>query len=99
MANLDVYKNPDGPGYLLDIQADLLNHLNVRVVVPLLPQEMSPQPARRLNPIYSICSQDCVMLTQFISSVPANILETRVASLSDYHSEILDAIDMLLSGF
>ncbi|ABC24346.1 CcdB family protein [Rhodospirillum rubrum] len=37
MARFDVYANPDGMGGLLNIQADLLRHLNTRVVVPLLP--------------------------------------------------------------
>jgi toxin CcdB len=34
MARFDVYRNPAGAGCLLDIQADLLSHLNTRVVVP-----------------------------------------------------------------
>lgn len=34
MARFDVYKNAGGSGYLLDVQADLLNHLNTRIVVP-----------------------------------------------------------------
>ena len=34
MARFDIYPNPVGAGYLLDIQADLLSGLNTRVVVP-----------------------------------------------------------------
>ncbi|CAM5429606.1 hypothetical protein TMEC54S_03045 [Thauera mechernichensis] len=37
MARFDVYRNSAGEGFLLDVQADLLSHLNTRVVVPLLP--------------------------------------------------------------
>lgn len=43
------YKNPDSAGYLLDIQADLLNYLNARIVVPLLPLDLAPKPAAMLN--------------------------------------------------
>ncbi|MBS1183360.1 MAG: plasmid maintenance protein CcdB, partial [Proteobacteria bacterium] len=37
MARFDVFPNPGGSGYLLDVQADLLDGLNTRIVVPLLP--------------------------------------------------------------
>ena len=50
MARFDVYPNPDGQGSLLDIQADLLCHLNTRVVVPLLPLSFAPKPAQHLIP-------------------------------------------------
>ena len=42
MARFDVYRNPEGSGYLLDVQADLLSDLNTRVVVPLIPAELAP---------------------------------------------------------
>ncbi|QHI97971.1 hypothetical protein GT347_08170 [Xylophilus rhododendri] len=51
MARFHVYRNAEGQGYLLDIQADLLGHLNTSVVVPLLPLPFAPSPARMLNPI------------------------------------------------
>ena len=41
MAKYDVYPNPEGAGYLLDTQTDLLDGLNTRVVVPLLPTNLS----------------------------------------------------------
>jgi toxin CcdB len=41
MARFDVYENPDGPGSLLDVQAELLDPLNTRVVVPLTPLALS----------------------------------------------------------
>lgn len=45
MARFDIYENPACPGYLLDVQADLLDGLNTRMVVPLLPMEAAPRPA------------------------------------------------------
>lgn len=39
MTRLTVYKNPDGPGYLVDLQADINSHFATRVVAPLLPVE------------------------------------------------------------
>lgn len=39
MARFDVYANPEGPGYLLDVQSDLLEALNSCIVVLLLRPE------------------------------------------------------------
>ena len=50
MARFHVYVNAEGGGYLLDVQANLLNHLNTCVVVPLLPLDTAPKPAKVLNP-------------------------------------------------
>jgi len=35
MSQLAVYRNPDGAGYLLNVQADVNDHYATRVVVPL----------------------------------------------------------------
>ncbi|MGB1216006.1 MAG: CcdB family protein [Pikeienuella sp.] len=61
MARYDVYANPDASGYLLDVQADLLDSLNTRVVVPLMPISAAPSPAKRLNPVFNIQSEPHVM--------------------------------------
>ena len=99
MARFDVYRNPEGSGYLLDVQADLLSDLNTRVVVPLIPAELAPPPATRLNPVFSLEATRVVMVTQFLSAVPLAMLVTPVASLADRDAEILAALDMVLTGF
>jgi len=99
MARFDVYLNPAGAGCLLDIQADLLSHLNTRVVVPLLPMSSAPQPARALNPGFDIGEETMVMCTQFMAAVPANILKNPIASLSGRRDDIVAAIDLLMQGF
>ena len=45
MAQYDVVRNPEGSGYLLDVQSDLLDGLTTRLVVPLMPQTQAPKPA------------------------------------------------------
>lgn len=52
MAKFDVYARPNGAGYLLDCQADLLSDLSTRFVIPLLPLDEAPTPAARLNPVF-----------------------------------------------
>ncbi len=98
MARYDVYASPDSAGYLLDVQADLLESLNTRLVVPLMPISAAPPPAKRLNPTFDIQSERYVMVTQFLSAVPTSILKTPVASLMQNDTEITGALDMALTG-
>jgi toxin CcdB len=99
MARFDVYRNPDGAGYLLNIQADLLSHLNTRAVVPLLPPDEAPNPARRLNPEFEIGGEKIVMVTQFIAAVPTSYLQITITNLAHRNDEIVNALDMLITGF
>lgn len=99
MARFDVYKNPEGAGCLLDIQADLLRNLNTRVVVPLLPLSLAPTPAKLLNPCFTIAGETLVMATQFLAAVPAGILQDQIVSLQANRDEIVAAVDFLMQGF
>ncbi|PWK76404.1 CcdB family protein [Aminobacter sp. AP02] len=99
MARFDLYRNADADAYILDVQADLLRHLNTRVVVPVLPPNLAPKPGYRLNPIFAIGGQDYVMVTQFISAVMTSELPAAVENLSAHGDKITDALDMLFQGF
>ena len=98
MARFDVYASPDGRGYLLDVQADLLDRLNTRVVVPLMPVGTAPSPAKRLNPVFDIQNERHVMVTQFLSAVPVFILKTPISNLALHDTEIMGALDILTTG-
>jgi toxin CcdB len=96
MARFDVHR---GTGiYLLNCQADFLDYLQTRFVVPLVPASGTPR-ADRLNPIFTIADEAVVMATQLASAVPTRELGRKVTSLSDEHSRILNALDMLISGY
>lgn len=99
MTTYDVYIAPDYQGYILDIKCDLLEGLNTRMVVPLMPIKVSPKPAERLNPIFIFNRKMYVMVTQFWSSVPVGILGSPIDNIEHHHSEILSAVDMLMQGF
>ena len=99
MAKFDVYRNPEGAGFLLDIQADLLSHLNTRIVVPLIPLKMAPKPADMLNPVFDIDGTAVSMVTQFLAAVPTKLLRTKLLSLVDQRGEITAAVDFLIQGF
>ena len=99
MARLDVHARRDGePGYVLDVQADLLSGLATRLVVPLLPLDRAPAPAARLNPIFDIAGERHVMVTQFAAAVHVRELGDRVARLADMHLPVTAALDLLITG-
>lgn len=99
MARFDVYRDPDGVGYLVDVQTDFLDYVDSRVVVPLLPSTDAPPIAKRLNPVFDVGEAPHTMQPLMISAVPASILKSKVASLSEHSDRITDALDMLFQGF
>jgi toxin CcdB len=99
MARFGVYANPDGPGYLLDCQADVLSDLTTRFVVPLLRPDEAPRPSGGLNPRFRLLGEDVLMMTHFAGAVPASFLGDAVASMEHEHSAIMNAFDMLLTGY
>lgn len=99
MARFDVCEfGPDG-SLVLDIQSDLLDDLNTRIVAPLMPIHIAPKPAKFLNPIFDIGDEQYVMITQFLSAVPAPQLGKPIENLSDKFAEISRATDMVFQGF
>lgn len=99
MAKYDVYRADFKHGYLVDIQCDLLEDLNTRVVVPLMLVDQAPKAAARLNPVFEFNGSEYVLVTQFLSSVPVSILQDRVENIAEFHEDVVAAIDMLTKGF
>ena len=98
MAQFDFYRAPDGVGYVLDCQADILAHLNTRLVVPLLSSDRGVEPARHLNPVLSLGGTDHVLVPQFAASIPVSELEQPVGSLAGERYAVLNALDFLITG-
>ncbi len=100
MARFDLYPNPsNGRGYVLDVQSDLLEGLNTRMVVPLMVTAHAPIAAKRLNPVFDIDGHSHVMVTQFMAAVPSAALGAVCGNLAKEADQITAAIDMLMQGF
>ncbi len=99
MDRFSVYPDPAGNGFLINVQADAMSHFNTRVVIPLLPMETAPIPAKTLNPLFEIDGKQYSMVTQYMAAVPVKELKNAVFSVSDRHNDIVSAIDLLLQGF
>jgi toxin CcdB len=97
MPQFDVHRSHDGTDLLLDCQSDLLGHFDTRFVIPLLPTQTA-QKLSRLHPVFEVEGQNHILATQLASAVDARELGARVASLADRRYDILNAVDMLVTG-
>ncbi len=98
MARFRVYRYAEGRSLLLDVQANLMSQLSTCVVVPLLPTDGAPLPAKGLNPVFRLADEDYVMATQFIASVPRAVLREEVHDLEDQAAVVVSALDVLFQG-
>ena len=98
MARFDVHRRLDGPGYLLDLQANILRDLNTRFVAPLLPPADAPRPAARLNPVFTVEGQPHIMVTQFAGAVPVSELGPCVGNLITEDTAVIAALDLLIGA-
>ncbi|MEP3427973.1 MAG: CcdB family protein [Hyphomicrobiales bacterium] len=99
MARNDLYRLTSSQTLVLDVQADLLDNLNTRVVVPLLGRADAPTPAKFLNPVFTLEEEEFVMATQFLSAVSKSELGDAVGNLDKHHQDITRALDMVFQGF
>ncbi|MDR1853544.1 MAG: CcdB family protein [Azoarcus sp.] len=104
MAYLDVYpnasrKSADLIPYVLEVQSDFLHVLSTTVVVPLYrPEFMDAPPLLRLNPAVEVNGERLILVPQELASIPRRLLKTPTASLAARHSEIVTALDALLTN-
>lgn len=99
MSRFHLYSAADGAGYLLDLQTDYLQSYTTRVVAPVVPLSSFEKPAQGLNPLITLDGETLVVLTHFMSAVPASALKTRVADVSAQADEFTRALDLLFQGY
>lgn len=104
MEQFDLYLNTDQDTnknypYFIDVQNDLLDTLNSRVVIPLTPilksEKVYPQ---NLCPVIEVNNEKFALLTHQLTSVSVSFLTQKVTSLADRRNDIVDAIDFLVTG-
>ena len=85
--------------YFVNVQCNLLETLNTRVVTPLTPlRYLDYMSISTLCLITVVDDVTYALLTQQITTVPITALKVSVASLDDLCDEIIAAIDMLITG-
>lgn len=104
MAQFFAYKNANPSTrnqypYLLDIQSDLLSDLKTTLVIPLSPARIAaPMSLSRLNPSFALEGETFFAITQDIAGIDRSHLGAQAYDLSALRSEIVAAVDFVLSG-
>lgn len=104
MARFDVYANPIADErrhtpFWLDVQADHLQALATRVIVPLCRVTPKRPLKTRLNPEFDIGGTLVYADAANIATFPLALLRRPVSSLKHERMAIDDALDFLFAGF
>ena len=104
MSQFDVYENPNPETnqaipYLLDVQADLLDALVTRVVVPLISITAAGKPIKQLNPEFTVNENSVIMSTAELAGISIQSMGKKAGTLKDRRNEIIAALDFLITGF
>ena len=105
MAAYSVFQNPHprtngAIPFLLDVQSEAFSVLGTRVVVPLYrPQATGVQAMSRLTPVVQFQGQPLVAMVPELAGIARRELGPIAGDLAQARAEILQAIDLLLTGF
>jgi toxin CcdB len=95
IARFDVYEMKNDRRLVLDCQSNLLSHFKSRFVVPLLRSDCAPRALPRLTPQFEVDGQSLIMATHLALTISVSAIKRVAASLSDYDTTIIEAIDTL----
>ena len=103
MSQFCAYANADAASrrsipYWLNVQSDLIDIAESRVVVPLIAPDQAGSSLMRLMPSLTVAGKRVVMDTAQITNVPMQMLGKSVADLSADRLIIIDALDFLTHG-
>ena len=105
MARFDVYANPGSHAattpYLLDVQSDLLDGLDTRMVIPMRSLSQFPKVKlpTRLTPVLKVKGRSFLLETPKMGAVPLRVLKAPVAKLGAEQQQITAALDFLFQGY
>ena len=104
MPQFAVYKNRNETTrgrfpLLLDVQSDLLEPLNTRVIVPLsLAAAAKARGMQALTPKLPVAGKEYVMITPQLAGISVRELGPIVDTLSSERAKIISALDLLITG-
>jgi toxin CcdB len=104
MPQFAVYKNRNETTrgrfpLLLDVQSDLLEPLNTRVIVPLsLATAAKTRAMEALTPKLAVAGKEYVMVTPQLAGISMRELGPIVDTLSGERTKIISALDLLITG-
>ena len=85
---------------LVDVQSDLLEDLQTRVVIPLTKAPaLTRKPMSHLTPTLAFDGEDYLLVTPQLAGIARTELGTPVGNLATARQSIIAAVDFLLTGF
>lgn len=105
MAQFTVYRNRSARSktifpFVVDVQSDLLEDLQTRVVIPLSKSAaFTKKPVSQLMPILPFDGEPYVLVTPELAGIARTDLGPAAGSLAERRDTILAALDFLLTGF
>ena len=100
----DVYDNPsprmrDQYPFVVDIQSNLLSSLATRMVVPLAVTSLAAKELpQRLCPVFTMRRKSLMLVPFEAAPLDKRLLKTEIASIRDRASDIIAAMDAVMSG-
>ncbi len=105
MAQFTVYRNRNARSkavfpLLVDVQSDLLEDLQTRVVIPLSKAAaLTKQPVSQLTPLIDFEDTPLVLVTPQLAGIARSELGPAAGNLAHRRETILAAMDFLILGF
>ena len=86
--------------FLVDVQSDLLDQLQTRVVIPLTRTAgLAKKPLSHLTPALTFDGESYVLMTPQLAGVARTDLGAPAGSLAGERQAIVAAMDFLLTGY
>lgn len=104
MSQFTLYENQnqdskDTYPYFVNVQNELLDSLNTRLVIPLTPSKyLGDSNIGNLCPTTTVDEEEFVLLTHQMTNVPITALHIPIGSLAHLRDDIVAAIDFLVTG-
>lgn len=99
MPRFDLHKRRGEPGYLLNVQHDLYDHLPTRMVVPVVPLASGLPQLGELTPRLVVDGTPHLLFPQYMAAVPKRELGRPAGNLEAERDAVTKALDLLLTGF
>jgi toxin CcdB len=105
MTQFTVYRNKNARTkalfpLLVDVQSDLLEDLQTRVVIPLSKAAaLTKKPVSHLMPVLKFDGASYILMTPELAAIDQRDLGAATGSLAERRDAIIGAIDFLLTGF
>jgi len=103
MSEFKIYENNSSTSesypFLIDVQSDLLSGLDTRLVIPMIKsEEIGRHLIRNLNPSINFMGNEYIVMTQQMAAIPKVILGNAIEEAKVDRTQILSAIDFLITG-